>query len=89
MKTKLKPQLKTRCCTDRPTSSVCTDCGRVLCAWHSAGSPVQVDDAVVLAPICYPSCEYTRKRVVRRGMGYASTEMAASVMRTLNEVPRE
>lgn len=77
MTTKTKPQLKTRCCTDRPKAAVCTDCGRVLCAWHSAGSPVQVEGVVVLAPICFPSCEYTRNRVVRRGVGLASRELAA------------
>ncbi|MFZ5440505.1 MAG: hypothetical protein ACOZQL_10880 [Myxococcota bacterium] len=35
----------------------CTNCGRKICTWHSAESPVSVDGAVHLVTVCHPKCD--------------------------------
>lgn len=41
----------------------CTDCGRMICEWHRALSPVAVDGEVVLVPVCHPSCDAKAWRI--------------------------
>ena len=48
----------TLCCFRADADKLtCTNCGRELCGWHSAGSPVCVDDQVTLVPVCFPACD--------------------------------
>lgn len=41
----------------RQVEKVCTNCGRTVCIWHSALSPVSVDGQVRMVPVCYPPCD--------------------------------
>ena len=48
--------LQVSICCFRAQKLTCTNCGRELCGWHSAGSPVSINDQVVLVPVCFPPC---------------------------------
>jgi hypothetical protein len=43
-------------CCGREKKHTCTSCGRTLCAWHSAGSPVSVDGEIHFVTVCLPIC---------------------------------
>jgi hypothetical protein len=55
----MTPLAEERCCCRREHATICTSCGRALCGWHSALSPVMVDEAVQLVPVCMPICNST------------------------------
>ena len=63
MSTTPKPKLEQACTKHHPSSGppvparrlVCTNCGRSICEWHSAASPVAVDGTVRLVTVCHPA----------------------------------
>ena len=58
MSTSPKPNLQKACSGHTKVPSkrlVCTNCGRSICEWHSAASPVAVDGTVRLVTVCHPA----------------------------------
>lgn len=55
------PLERKTCCANAPAirlpSRECTNCGRALCRWHRAQSPIDVDGVIALVPVCHPRCD--------------------------------